>query len=315
MVVSLGVGAMFLLACSPQSAPPPEVAPAPAPPEPKAEEAPKEEAPVPVPVETPAPEPPADPPPKVVEGICAEGCKKVATACSERAASFCEASCRDYVSGADKCPAEIRDALTCQQNADDFLLCSNIAAESCAPLYKKMQDCRDGKVPPRAWEEVAQVVAKENIPVGFGRRGIESFGFSHFVPQGAPLEAGAASAFKVQASDSAGFLYIVESVQGDGKPKQTDASILRTATKYVGRECEPKLRLHGRYDTQGVIHTRFDTVCADGTQIRGMLHFWEGLVVAASARSSTAQDNPHLEPFLFSFERSAAPASQEAAGK
>ena len=95
---------------------------------------------------------------------------------------------------------------------------------------------------------------------------------------------------------------MVESIAKDNKKKVTAASILRIATKYVGNECQPKLRLHGRYETDDVIHVRLDTVCEDDTEIRGMLHFYGENIVAISARRRKAEgDNPHLEPVLFSF--------------
>jgi hypothetical protein len=84
-------------------------------------------------------------------------------------------------------------------------------------------------------------------------------------------------------------------------------SILRTATKYVGNSCQPKLRLHGRFESQGVIHVRFDTVCEDGRAYHGILHFWDGKSVVATTQLDSelpaGEKNPNLEAFLFGFQR------------
>jgi hypothetical protein len=98
---------------------------------------------------------------------------------------------------------------------------------------------------------------------------------------------------------------LVKNLELGSKSKPTDASILRTATRYVGNACQPKLRLHGRFETQGVIHVRFDTVCENGTVYHGTIHFWDGKsVVATTIRDAESpQPNPHLEAFLFGFEK------------
>lgn len=245
---------------------------------------------------------PAPPPPtEIVSALCQDICSKVDQSCAERAAAFCRASCGDYVLSAEKCPTETHAALSCQLKADDFLLCSNIAAESCAPHYRDMKECRDGKVAARPWGQTLAVSSAEEVPSGFTRLLVSSAGFSIFAPVGARVES-KEDGFSVQA-ELGDEKYVIESISRSNQKKLTASHILRTATEYVGRACEQKLHLHGRYETGEVAHIRFDTVCQDGLEIRGMLHFWQENIVAASQRraAGSPKENPHLEPFLFSF--------------
>ncbi len=268
------------------------------------------------PVDEPAPPPPKDEwaaddapaepegpsPSELVADICREICSRVKKSCSARAADFCNASCGDYVSGAQDCPTEVHAALSCQTSADDFLLCSNIAAESCAPLYKEMTDCRSGVSAPKPWGEKRESSTADNIPDGFTRLFVQAGGFSNLAPKGAsvkPLEGGL---FKATAQHE-GFEYVIEGVSRTNTQKLDAKTLLRATTQYVGNDCQPKLRLHGRYETQGVVHTRFETVCKDGTEISGMMHFWDQNIVAVSARRGEAGvENPALESYIFSFE-------------
>lgn len=244
-------------------------------------------------------------PSELVAELCRGICARVKKSCSGRAADFCNASCGDYVDGAEACPTEVHAALTCQTSADDFLLCSNIAAESCAPLYRTMSDCRDGRVAPIAWGQAIESGKKEDIPAGFARLFVKEAAFSVLAPVGATVTQSEGEKFKSVTTHD-GFEYVVEAVSRDNKKPLDAKTLLRLTTEYVGNACQPKLRLHGRYETQGVVHTRFDTVCADGTEMRGMMHFWEENVVAAFTRRSPAGvANPNFEPFVFSFELSA----------
>jgi hypothetical protein len=209
------------------------------------------------------------------------------------------------VDAADKCPVEVRDALSCQQEADDFLLCSNIAAESCAPLYRTMALCREGKAEPKPWGQKEQAAETGGAPAGFERKTVSAHGFSQLMPSGAKLKAPSGKEFQLKGSDS-GVTYLAKSVEVVGGAGEPDAkNILRTATKYLGNECQPKLRLHGRFETAGVIHVRFDTVCEDGTTYHGMFHFWEGKAIVATTvlESDTGEANPNLDSFLFGFEK------------
>lgn len=302
----LALTPLFLSSCAPSPAPPP-AAPQPEPvatPQPQPEPTPEpalsdektEESP---PLPTPVPE--QDLAPERVAAICETTCGKMDGACSSRAANFCRASCRDYVSAAQKCPVEVEDALSCQGEADDFLLCSNIAAESCAPLFRDMKNCRDGLSEPKT--RSASDSEETEFPEGFTRVRFDAEGFSLVAPTNTQAT-GAGLTFSAQGQDAQGIEYLAAALKTEGK--KPDASrILRAATAYVGLACQPKLRLHGRYENHDVIHVRFDTVCEDGSAFHGMLHFWNNQGIATTTRHSAelaSQENPQLESFLFSFE-------------
>lgn len=293
------------------STPPPAESPEPAQepnsdPEPLVEEPPPEPEPLEEAAEPEEAPPPGPKPTEVVGDVCEATCKKVESACSQRASEFCRASCRDYVGAAESCPVEVHAALSCQNDADDFLLCSNIAAESCANLYREMKRCRAGEVAPKVWGQTEEAVVKSDVPTGFERKAVPAHGFSIPMPKGAKLSA-AEKNFEMSAQDASGITYVVKSLELGSTKKPTDVSILRTATQYVGNTCQPKLRLHGRFESQGVIHVRFDTVCEDGSVYHGVLHFWDGKSVVATTKLPrelpAGEKNENLEPFLFGFQR------------
>jgi hypothetical protein len=250
------------------------------------------------------PAPPAEPAPQIVARVCEEGCAKMDSACSARSASFCRASCRDYVSASEKCPVEVEDALSCQAKAEDFLLCSNIAAESCTPLFRAMTECREGRAEAQARR--APEPEKSNVPQGWARFSVSQAGYSVLVPDTMRFSSDAA-AYKASGKDAQGIEYRLEPLVTDGR-EPTAANILRSATAYLGNACQPKLRLYGHYESGVVKHVRFDTVCEDGSAWHGMLHFWEkkGAVTTTYLEpSQTSLENPHLEAFLFGFEKAA----------
>lgn len=279
------------------SAAAPEPAPAP---EPSAE-----------PEEKPAPEP-APAPPEAVEparpdvaGACRTLCERTAKACSERAAQFCTASCGDYVNAAEQCPVEVTRALSCQAEAEDVGLCANIARPECAPMFVAMRDCRSGKKPPLALGELEKpVVASTSTnwsSVEVAELGLTVRFPSVYTKKHAPNVGITAS--------HGGSEYVVESFEGF--PKLTDSTLLRAVTAYLGNACQAKLRLHGRYETKGIVHVRFTTTCSDGLSIEGMVHVNGTKWVAASKRtppssatpaSAPPPGEPSLDDYLYSLE-------------
>jgi hypothetical protein len=230
--------------------------------------------------------------------ICEKTCQRVEKNCQAKEAKFCRASCRDYVSGAEHCPVEIHGALSCQQNAEDFQLCANISDEACVPLFRKMVDCRTGKIPPRVWGDMS-MDAKANHGKGLGPVDLAGYSMTQLMPEGTKVDAG--PPLKAQKSDGSA-RFVIDAVALEGKTISS-ASILRTVTKYVGNACQPKLKLHGRFESGNVVHTRFDTTCKDGTEYHGVAHFWpdRALMVAHIGPSSAALDEGRRDAFLFGF--------------
>jgi hypothetical protein len=230
--------------------------------------------------------------------ICEKTCQRVEKNCEKKQAKFCRASCRDYVSGAEHCPVEIHGALSCQQNAEDFQLCANISDEACVPLFRKMVDCRAGKTPPRVWGDMS-MEAKANHGKGLHPIKLSGYSMTQLMPEDTQVDAG--PPLKAQKVDGAA-RFVIEAVPLEGKTI-SNASILRTVTKYVGNACQPKLRLHGRFESGHVVHTRFDTTCKDGTEYHGVAHFWpdRALMVAHIGPASVQLEEGPRDAYLFGF--------------
>lgn len=250
--------------------------------------------------------PPPEDPSDVVRELCELNCQKADAACSKSTAEFCRASCRDYVSGAEDCPVEIADALRCQNSAADFEICSNIAAASCSNLYRDLEACRSGKAPPRVWGEQVKASEEGGLPSGWETLEEASFGFSSLMPQGFTLEK-TADGFRSSGPATDGGIYATVGFRFKSKP--TDLQVMNTAIAYVGKGCGEDLRLHGRFESKGVAHVRFDAPCESGGGYRGFLHVWgQQLVLTAGkfTKITFGEDlSPSLERFLFSFEPTA----------
>jgi hypothetical protein len=230
--------------------------------------------------------------------ICAKTCQRVEKNCSEKQGKFCHASCRDYVAGAEHCPVEIHGALSCQQSAEDFQLCANISDEACVPLFRKMVDCRTGKAKPRVWGDTS-LDAKTDFAKGFTALDLPGYSMTQLMPDGTKVPAG--SPLKIEVPDGAG-RFLIEAVPLEGKVLSAP-TMLRTVTKYVGLACQPKLRLHGKFESGHVMHSRFDTICKDGTEYHGVAHFWpdRALMVSHVGPASANLEEGRRDAFLFGF--------------
>jgi hypothetical protein len=243
-------------------------------------------------------------PVEVVATICEANCARVQESCSQGTADFCRASCRDYVFGAEECPVEIAEALRCQGSAEDFLLCSNISAPSCSNLYRALESCRDGKTQPQIWGAKKEVSNEtDGMPVGWEKIEEEGFGFEHLMPNGFSLQK-TADGFEASAQASDGGSYLLKGLNL-GTTQATDLRVMNTAIKFVGKDCEEDLRLHGNFESKGVKHIRFDAPCKSGGGHRGFLHVWDQKIVIASGQFAKQTFgevlSQELESFLFSF--------------
>jgi hypothetical protein len=90
-----------------------------------------------------------------------------------------------------------------------------------------------------------------------------------------------------------------------GTTQATDLRVMNIAIKSVGKDCGEDLRLHGRFESKGVKHVRFDAPCKAGGGYRGFLHVWDQKIVIASGRFAKVTFgellSQELESFLFSF--------------
>ncbi len=204
-----------------------------------------------------------------VAQACEENCVRMDQACAA-SAKVCRASCDDYVEQANECPVEIYEALKCQQQAEDFMLCSNVSPEECASKVLAMKDCRSGAAEPRTWgEEEAETSAPDSTPAGWTRLPHESQGFSLLFPKGASWSP--VNGIEEASTKRDEVLYRARIVSLGGK-KLSDRLILRTVVQEVSTECESKLRIFGRYDSHGTEHIRFKTPCKGQEDYHGALY-------------------------------------------
>ncbi len=245
-------------------------------------------------------EPSLPDPAQLVSAICERTCVRVDKECNQKAAKFCRASCRDYVAGTQKCPVEIHGALACQEDAESFRLCANIADEACTQLFRRMVECREGRVEPRVWGDTTQPKS-EDPAAGLVPYPVPGFNITQLMPE--PVTVKSEDPLSVEAYEPGEpGKFVIASAPIEGK-KLSAANELRTVTKYVGLACEAKLKLHGRFESFGAAHVRFDTVCKDGIEYHGVAHFYPDrvLFVAHVAKAADGLSDARRDAFLFGF--------------
>ncbi len=247
-----------------------------------------------------APAPAGPTPIQQVESVCEAICARTDKVCS-RMSRLCRASCEDYVQGAARCPVEIHEALSCQQHADDFLICSSVSPEECAQQVLAMQDCRTGKVPPAEWGTVREQAKEQSIEVpSEWQRLHHPSGFSIAFPPGAAWDSSSGTELALAKTET--IEYRAHRVGLSGK-KLTDGLILRTASQEVGRDCEAKLKLFGRYETGDTVHIRFQTTCKGDEDKYGVLHIRGDHALFVYMHRSGKFDAPpqHLDALVFGY--------------
>lgn len=250
----------------------------------------------------PTPEPAKPTARERIRTLCAEGCAKMEARCKEATVDVCRANCENFESDGETCPVEVEDALACQSEADDVIPCSNTAAESCVVPYRAMRECTTGRVPPKKERTAERQESQEEIPAGFERTSEARLGLSLLFPTPVTRASGDEP---LRLSATLGEFEFRAEALPLVLPHPTDKTILKTALDFVGFSCQPKLRLHGRFESESIIHVRFDTACKDGVEWHGAFHFLDERVVVAAVRtkSKPASPIPHFEEFLFSVRR------------
>lgn len=241
------------------------------------------------------PEPSEPPPPSVAE-ICENLCVRVDSACKGSAGEQCRGFCREYVAAAERCPVEVAEALECQLEASDTMLCANVAASSCVPEFTEMTECRAGQRAPRAQRvKKSGDAVDEELPPNWARTDDEEFGISLPFPLDVTVEGSGAERKLVAREDDVE--YVVDSPpRFAGEP--TDRAILRAVLDYVGTPCHKSLKVHGRFEKGGAVHVHIDTACKDGRHLRGMFHVAPDRIVVTSARANAPLRAPEIESRL-----------------
>lgn len=236
--------------------------------------------------------------------LCNLLCEEVKGSCTARSAQFCQASCPNWIDAAKLCPIEVEEALTCQAGADRYLLCSNVATATCAPLYRTLSECRDGKRPAKKEKGAPP---PSGVPAGYVRHTLPALGGYFLLPEG-PLDE--QSETRVVASRPPR-TYTIERMTGVPTKELTDRTVLQIASAYVGNPCVSKLSLKGRFEKGDLTYIRFATSCKDGTSWAGMFLLQQGAGVAASVRVPAGQSLPDdLDTYIYGFEPTVAPPAR-----
>jgi hypothetical protein len=162
-----------------------------------------------------------------------------------------------------------------------------------------MVDCRTGKTKPRVWGDTS-LDAKTDFTKGLASVDIPTYGMTQLMPEGTKIPN--VTPLHVEVPAEGGAKFVIDAVPLEGKTVSAP-SMLRTVTKYVGLACQPKLRLHGKFESGKVVHIRFDTSCKDGTEYHGVAHFWPDRVLMIShiGPGSAALEEGRRDAFLFGF--------------
>lgn len=188
---------------------------------------------------------------------CQVMCDKLKARCSTDQMQKCQTSCSGYTKMPTACQARAVQALTCAQDAQD-LLCINVAPESCREEFSALTSCvaHGGE-----GDQVAPVTASapalthEDWPVHEDR----SLGIRLRMPT-APALAKQNEHSLWLSTTAAGSYYVGRIEPPD--TKNIDRLLLQSALAVVDPSCKPSLKLHGRYDVDGVEHVFFDAACA-----------------------------------------------------
>jgi len=154
-------------------------------------------------------------------------------------------------------------AIRCQAAVPKFV-CSNLASE-CTSEFQALSACEQGEpsgVPTPA-------TSQASLPPGWARVQDIEVGFQVALPEGARVgELAGRRTWTAQGLDGASYrVAVLPALQGPATEKRLMESVL----DYLGRKCQPLIRLHGRFETDRDVAERFNARCEDGQRWRGLL--------------------------------------------
>ncbi|HEY6724400.1 MAG TPA: hypothetical protein VI197_10215 [Polyangiaceae bacterium] len=198
-----------------------------------------------------------------IETECHQLCASAAESCSRKSARECRANCGKYQSLADRCEVQVLGAIRCQA-AVPKLVCSNVTSE-CTTEFQALSACEDGEPSAAA----ATAPSQPPLPPGWMRVRDTEAGFEVALPLGARVgELEGRRTWTAEGADGAS--YRVAILPAVGVPA-TEKRLMEAVLHYLGHECQPLLRLHGRFETERDVAERFNARCEDGQRWRGIL--------------------------------------------
>ena len=214
-----------------------------------------------------------------VAAECTQLCQGAEGTCSRKSVRECRANCGKYQSLADRCEMQVLSAIRCQA-AVPKLICSNLASE-CAQQFRELTACEHGVTPMRVESALSPPPDWERVEDPEG-------GFAIHLPRGA--SAGEFKGFRtwraVTSKNAELLVAILPGIAGEPSEKRMMESVIH----YLGHECQPAVRLHGRFETERDVAERFDAKCQDGRAWHGILRAsLERVVLIAEVVTEQAQ--------------------------
>lgn len=154
-------------------------------------------------------------------------------------------------------------AIRCQAAVPKFV-CSNLASE-CTSEFQALSACEQGEPS----EGPAPATSEPSLPPGWAHVLDTEVGFQVALPEGARVgELEGRRTWTAQGLDGASYrVAVLPALRGPATEKRLMESVL----DYLGRKCQPLVRLHGRFETDRDVAERFNARCEDGQRWRGLL--------------------------------------------
>lgn len=198
-----------------------------------------------------------------VEAECNALCASAAETCSRKSARECRANCGKYQALSDRCEVQVLGAIRCQAAIPKFV-CSNLASE-CTTEFRALSECERGD----ASAEAAATSNAPALPSGWAPVRDREAGFEVALPLGARVaDLDGRRTWTGEGPDGASYRVVVlPALQGPA----TEKRLMETLLHYLGHDCQPAVRLHGRFETNRDVAERFNARCEDGQRWRGLM--------------------------------------------
>jgi len=183
-------------------------------------------------------------------------------------------------------------AIRCQAAIPKFV-CSNLASE-CTQQFQALSACEQGA-------EATLPVPSNHLalPSGWERiRDIE-VGFEIGLPAGAKVsELGGHRTWTAEGPEGVNYLVAVLPALAGAA---TEKRLMEAVLGYLGHECQPAVRLHGRFETDRDVAERFNARCENGRRWRGILRA-SGAQLVLVAEVLAPGQTPVGDAYYYSFE-------------
>ena len=225
--------------------------------------------------------------------ICGKLTERANQICKKQVSGLYQSSCNHYLKAKGPCDEQIRLALECQFKAPQDVFCAHEADHNCSKVNRVLKTCQRGTAP----AEQTTDEDDRTLPSNWQKIHDEQLGFTVAMPSGAVLDTASKRRTWKREDDKVSY-EVAELPPFTGK--LDNQNFVRIVVGYVGSRCQLRLKLNGELPLKGTTVVQYQSGCPDGTEWRGMLHFWNGNVVSTAYRAP-AGVNGVRDPFFYSF--------------